>query len=62
MAKQKKPVAPKNIVYECCKCINSIEKDNKLHCKNMIIDLNKPFSSYSEVTVKKDCPYFKEIT
>ena len=61
MAKQKKPVAPKNIIYECNKCISSIDKDNKLHCKNMIIDLNKPFSSYSEVTVKKDCLYYREI-
>ena len=61
MAKQKKQ-QKENIICECSKCINSIEKDNKLHCKNMIIDLNKPFSSYSEVTVKKDCPYFKEIT
>ncbi len=61
MAKQKKPVAPKNIVCKCCKCSNSIERDNKLHCKNMILDLNKPFTSYGEVTVKKDCPYFKEI-
>ena len=61
MAKQKKQPA-QSIICECCKCTSSIEKDNKLHCKNMIIDLNKPFSSYSEVTVKKDCPYFKEIT
>ena len=60
MAKQKKQPA-QSIICECNKCINSIEKDNKLHCKNMIIDLNKPFSSYSEVTIKKDCPYFKEI-
>ena len=60
MAKQKKQPA-QSIICECCKCTSSIEKDNKLHCKNMIIDLNKPFSSYSEVTVKKDCPYFKEI-
>lgn len=58
MAKQKKQ--DKIIIYECCKCINSIERDNKIHCKNMIIDLNKTFTSYSEVTVKKDCPYFKE--
>ena len=60
MAKQKKQPA-QSIICECCKCTSSIERDNKLHCKNMIIDLNKPFSSYSEVTVKKDCPYFKEI-
>ena len=60
MAKQKKQ-QKESIICECCKCINSIEKDNKLHCKNMIIDLNKPFSSYSEVTVKKDCLYFREI-
>lgn len=59
MAKQKKQPT-QSIICECCKCINSIKRDNKLHCKNMIIDLNKPFSSYSEVTVKKDCPYFKE--
>ena len=59
MAKQKKQ-QKESIICECNKCISSIEKDNKLHCKNMIIDLNKPFSSYSEVTVKKDCPYFKE--
>ena len=61
MAKQKKKDKTENIIYECSKCINSIERDNKLHCKTMIIDLNKPFSSYSEVTVKNDCPYFKEI-
>lgn len=61
MAKQKKESAPKNIISECCKCINSIERDNRLHCKTMILDLNKPFLSYSEVRVKKDCPYFKEI-
>ena len=61
MAKQKKQPA-QSIICECNKCISSIDKDNKLHCKNMIIDLNKPFSSCSEVTVKKDCPYFKEIT
>lgn len=60
MAKQKKQPTTKNIICECNKCVISIERDNKLHCKNMIIDLNKPFSSYSEVTVKKDCPYFKE--
>ena len=60
MAKQKKQPT-QAIICECCRCISSIEKDNKLHCKNMIIDLNKPFTSYSEVTVKKDCPYFKEI-
>ena len=60
MAKQKKQPA-QSIICECCKCINSIERDNKLHCKTMILDLNKPFSSYSEVTVKKDCSYFREI-
>ena len=60
MAKQKKQPA-QSIICECNKCISSIDKDNKLHCKNMIIDLNKPFSSYSEVTVKKDCSYFREI-
>ena len=60
MAKQKKQPA-QSIICECNKCISSIEKDNKLHCKNMIIDLNKPFSSYSEVTVKKDCLYYREI-
>ena len=60
MAKQKKQPT-QNIICECSKCINSIGRDNKLHCKTMIIDLNKPFSCYSEVTVKKDCPYFKEI-
>ena len=48
MAKQKKPVAPKNIIYECCKCGNSIERDNELHCKVKILDLTKPFTSYSE--------------
>lgn len=61
MAKQKKQPAPKNIICECNKCVISIERDNKLHCKNMIIDLNKLFSSYSEVTVKKDCLYYREI-
>ena len=60
MAKQKKQPAPQNIVCECCKCSNSIERDNKLHCKTMILDLNKPFSSYSEVKVKKDCLYYRE--
>ena len=60
MAKQKKQPA-QSIICECCKCTSSIEKDNKLHCKNMIIDLNKPFSSYSEVAIKNDCSYFKEI-
>lgn len=60
MAKQKKKDKTENIIYECSKCINSIERDNKLHCKTMIIDLNKPFPSYSEVTVKKDCLYYRE--
>lgn len=60
MAKQKKKDKTENIIYECSKCINSIERDNKLHCKTMIIDLDKTFTSYSEVTVKKDCPYFRE--
>jgi ferredoxin-thioredoxin reductase catalytic subunit len=60
MEKQKKKDKSKNIVCECNKCINSIEKDNKLHCKLMIIDLNKPFGVCSEVKEKIDCPYFKE--
>lgn len=60
MAKQKKQ-QKQSIICECIKCTNSIGRDNKLHCKTMILDLNKPFSSCSEVTVKKDCPYFKEI-
>lgn len=59
MAKQKKQPT-QSIICECNKCVISIERDNKLHCKNMIIDLNKPFSSYSEVAVKKDCSYFRE--
>lgn len=57
MAKQKKP---QNIVCECKLCINAIEQDNKLHCKIYILDLSKPFTSYSEVRVKRDCPYYKE--
>jgi hypothetical protein len=61
MAKQKKQLAPQNIVCECCKCSNSIERDNKLHCKVKILDLNKPFSSYSEVKTKIDCNYFGVI-
>ena len=61
MAKQKKLVAPKNIICKCCKCGNSIERDNELHCKVKILDLTKPFTSYSEVIVKKDCEYYKEI-
>lgn len=60
MVKPMKPVKPKNIVCECIKCVNSIERDKKLHCKNMILDLDKPFSSYSEVTTKIDCPYYRE--
>ena len=59
MAKQKNQEKPKNIICECCKCGNSIERDNKLHCKNMILDLEKPFSSYSEVKTKIDCPYYR---
>lgn len=58
MTKQKNK--DKTIIHECCKCINSIERDNKLHCKTMILDLNKPFLSYSEVRVKKDCLYYRE--
>lgn len=61
MAKQKKQPTPKNIVCECCKCSNSIERDNKLHCKNSILDLEKPFTSYSEVKVKRDCSYYREM-
>lgn len=57
----KKKKLKESIVFECCKCINSIERDNKLHCKTMILDLNKPFSSYSEVTIKRDCSYFRGI-
>ena len=59
MAKQKKKPT-QSIIFECSKCINSIERDNKLNCKTMIIDLNKPFPSYSEVKVKKDCLYYRE--
>ena len=29
--------------------------------ENYIEDLNLPFSCYSEVTVKRECGYFKEI-
>lgn len=47
-------------IYECIKCINSIEQDNKLHCKTMIKDLSKPYSVYSQVKIKKDCSYYKE--
>lgn len=61
MAKQKKQPIPKNIVCKCCKCSNSIERDNKTHCKVKILDLSKPFSSYSEVTEKIDCSYYREI-
>ena len=59
MAKQKKKTT-QSVTCECNKCINSIERDNKLHCRTMIIDLNKPFSSYSEVTTKNDCLYYRE--
>lgn len=61
MAKQKKQTAPKNIVYECCKCSNSIVRDNERHCKVFILDLNKPFTSYSRFDRKTDCGYYKEI-
>jgi ferredoxin-thioredoxin reductase catalytic subunit len=57
MAKKKQD---KTILCECNKCINSIEKDKKLHCKIMVLDLNKPFSSYSEVKEKIDCLYYRE--
>jgi ferredoxin-thioredoxin reductase catalytic subunit len=60
MEKKNKKDKSKNIVCECCRCINSIEKDNKLHCKLMILDLNHKFGIYSEVKEKIDCPYFKE--
>ena len=60
MAKQKKKTK-QSIICECCKCITSIERDNTLYCKTMILDLNKPFSSYSEVKIKNDCSYFREI-
>lgn len=60
MVKPMKPVKPKNIVCECIKCEISIESGSKLHCKNMILDLDKPFTSYSEVTTKIDCPYYRE--
>lgn len=59
MVKQKKQ-KEKGIICECSKCINRIVRDNKLHCGTMILDLNKPFSNYSKVTIKKDCPYFRE--
>lgn len=59
MAKQKKKPT-QSVICECNKCISSIERDNKLYCKNMILDLNKPFTSYSEAKVKKDCSYFRE--
>ena len=61
MVKPMKPVKPMNIVCECIKCEISIERDSKLHCKNMILDLEKPFTRYSEVKVKRDCPYYREI-
>lgn len=61
MAKQKKPTAPKNIICKCCKCSNSIERDNELHCKVFILDLSKPFTSYSKVGEKIDCDYYKEL-
>lgn len=57
MAKQKFK-KPQNIVCECKLCINAIQRDNKLHCKIYILDLNKPFTSYSEVRTKIDCSYF----
>ena len=60
MVKPMKPVKPKNIVCECIKCEISIESGSKLHCKNMILDLDKPFTSYSEVTTKIDCDYYRE--
>lgn len=60
MVKPMKPVKPKNIVCECIKCEISIESDSKLHCKNMILDLDKPFTSYSEVKTKIDCGYYRE--
>ena len=59
MVKQMKQVKPKNIVCECIKCENSIERDSKIHCKNMIFDLDKLPTSYSEVTIKLDCPYYR---
>jgi hypothetical protein len=57
MAKKKQD---KVILCECNKCINGIGKDNKVHCKLMIMDLNKPFGICSEVKEKIDCLYFKE--
>ncbi|MCT7637055.1 hypothetical protein [Aliarcobacter butzleri] len=58
-------MAKKKMVQEelkdCSKCNESIKQDNKLHCKIKIKDLNLPFSCYSEVTVKRECGYFKEI-
>jgi hypothetical protein len=53
---------PKEIILrDCSKCNESIKQDNKLHCKIKIKDLNLPFSCYSEVTVKRECGYFREI-
>lgn len=49
------------ILRDCSKCEESIERDNKLHCKIKIKDLNLPFTCYSEVTVKRECGYFREI-
>ena len=60
MVKRMKPVKPKNVLCECIKCECSIERDNKLHCKNKIMDLDLPFSVYSEVTTKIDCDTYKE--
>lgn len=48
------------ILRDCIKCEESIERDNKLHCKIKIKDLNLPFTCYSEVTVKRKCGYFRE--
>lgn len=58
MAKQK---VKEVILRDCSKCVNSIGRDNNLYCKNMILDLSKPFSKYSEIKVKRECPYYREI-
>lgn len=46
--------------FECEKCISALKINEKLHCKNMIKDINLPLTVYSEVTIKKDCGYYRE--
>ena len=60
MAKKKTTKPIPTTIFDCSKCNESIEQGNELHCKEYIKDLTLPFSSYSQVTTKKECGHYRE--